>query len=249
MFSIYLLEDDLIQQKFYRQIIDNTVMINDYAMQIQISTDKVADFEQALSHVKQGLFFLDMEIGDDVKAGLKLATKIRKTVPFAQIVFITTHDELSFLTLQKRITPLDFILKDDGPQSIQQHLIDDVVLAYEKYEQALLHHPSLFRYNISDKYFSLPVNDLIMLSTNKKEPGIITLTAINRKATFPGNLNTIETAYPTLFRCDKSYLVNLDQMQSFDAHNRILTFNDASQCKVSFRKSIELRKVLRQPAN
>lgn len=246
MFPIYLLEDDPIQQKFYRQVIKNTIMINEYAMQLQLATDTVSDFEQPLAHVKQGLFFLDMEIGTDVKAGLKLATQIRRQVPFAQIVFITTHDELSFLTLQERITPLDYILKDQDPAEIQQHLIDDLKLANQKFEQELFHHASLFRYNISDKYFSLPMSDLIMLSTNKKQPGVISLTGINRKATFPGNLNTIETEYDNLFRCDKSYLVNLDQMQSYDAHEHLITFNDNSQCKVSFRKGIELKKMLKR---
>lgn len=245
MFPVYLLEDDLIQQKLYRQIIENTIMINEYAMKLQIATDNIDEFEQQLSHVNQGLFFLDMEIGDDVKAGLKLAAKIREKVDFAQIVFITTHDELSFLTLQSRIAPLDYILKDYGPQEIQKHLIDDINLANQNYEQELYHHSCLFRYSVSDRYFSLSMNELIMLATDKNQPGIITLTAANRKATFPGNLNMLEAEYKNLFRCDKSYLVNLDQMKKFDARARILTFNDDSECKVSYRKAIELKRILK----
>lgn len=34
MFSIYLLEDDDNQREYYREIVDNTIMINDYSIKV-----------------------------------------------------------------------------------------------------------------------------------------------------------------------------------------------------------------------
>ncbi len=245
MFPVLLLEDDPIQLQFYKQTVENTIMINHYAMQIITASTTVADFEQQLPHINQGLFLLDMEIGTDIQAGLKLAIKIRETVPFAQIVFITTHDELSFLTLKRRVAPFDYILKDEGGSIIKQRLITDTSLAYHVYEAELFHHTSLFRYQIGDQYFSVPMNDITMLITNKQQPGTVILYADRCHATFPSNLSAIETEYPHFFRCDKSSLVNLDHMASFNRTSRQLVFNDGSTCKVSFRKTRELRQLLK----
>ncbi|WP_455386366.1 LytTR family DNA-binding domain-containing protein, partial [Lactiplantibacillus pentosus] len=65
-----------------------------------------------------------------------------------------------------------------------------------------------------------------MLSTSKERPGIVRLTAINKVADFPGNLNSFEGKYSGFFRCDKSTLVNLDHFRSFDYQRKELTMID-----------------------
>ncbi|WP_252902583.1 response regulator [Paucilactobacillus hokkaidonensis] len=138
MLPVFLLEDDKQQLATYQQIINNAIMINEFAMKLIVASDNVADFERQLTITKQGVFFLDMEISDDKQAGLKVAERIKAQVPFAQIAFITTHEELSFLTLKRKIAPFDYILKDEGIESIKQHLRADVDLAYENYEKNYL---------------------------------------------------------------------------------------------------------------
>ncbi|EOR85201.1 LytTR family transcriptional regulator DNA-binding domain-containing protein [Latilactobacillus sakei] len=49
-----------------------------------------------------------------------------------------------------------------------------------------------------------------------------------------------------LFRCDKSYLVNLSNIANYDSKTRSLSFIDGSEAKVSFRKSRELVAKLKQ---
>ncbi|WP_317698547.1 LytTR family transcriptional regulator DNA-binding domain-containing protein [Xylocopilactobacillus apis] len=48
-----------------------------------------------------------------------------------------------------------------------------------------------------------------------------------------------------LFRSDRSYLVNLDQLEHFDNHKRELYFNNGSVAYASIRKSWELIKILK----
>ena len=246
MFSIYLLEDNLEQQAYYMKVIKNTIMINDYAMKLVCATNDVEKLESSILEQEQGLFFLDMEIGSQTDAGLKLASKIRQRRPFAQIVFITTHDELAFLTLERKIAPLDYILKDKTLENIKSKIIEDINLARAQYVEALYHQQKLFGYRIGSRYFSVPMNELVMLYTVKERPGSVTVIAKNRQAEFPGNLNNLEEKYPNLFRCDKSYLVNLDHVRSFDAQARQLQFNQGLVCKVSFRKARDLTKLLKK---
>lgn len=48
-----------------------------------------------------------------------------------------------------------------------------------------------------------------------------------------------------LYRCDKSYLVNLDLIESFDNTKREIYFRDGSVAQVSFRKARELAKLFK----
>ncbi|WP_412989262.1 response regulator transcription factor [Pediococcus siamensis] len=249
MFSIYLLEDNLEQQAYYTKVIKNTIMINNYAMKLVCATNNVEKLEGSILDQDQGLFFLDMEISGQTDAGLKLASKIRQKMPFAQIVFISTHDELAFLTLERKIAPLDYILKDQLVEDIKSKIIEDINLAQEQYVKSIYHQQTLFGYRIGSRYFSVPMSELIMLYTIKERPGSVTMIAENRQAEFPGNLNNLEEKYSNLFRCDKSYLVNLDHVRSFDAQAKRLQFNQGLVCKVSFRKARDLTKLLKKPVS
>jgi len=246
MFPIYLLEDDVTQRDEYARIINNTIMINEYAMQLVVAS---ADPEVILDQVdnpKTGLFFLDMEIGENRQAGLELASQLRQQYPFVQIVFITTHDELSFLTLERRIAPLDYILKDQAPDIIMQKIIKDINIVQRNLEAEVQHHQELLGYKIGARFFSVPIGDVIMLNTAKARPGCVVLTAKNKQVDFPGNLNAFEQKYPQLFRCDKSALINLDYISSYDYQNKEVTLMEDIKCKVSFRKARELNKILKE---
>lgn len=126
MFPIYLYEDNAEQRDNYRKTINNTIMINEFAMALRAATDDQKIILADLNQQQDGLFFLDMEIGEDKQAGLELASRIRAAIPLAKIVFITTHDELSFVTLERRIAPLDYILKDQSADLITQRIIKDI---------------------------------------------------------------------------------------------------------------------------
>jgi Response regulator of the LytR/AlgR family len=215
MYPIYLLEDNEIQRKNYKLFIENGIMINDANMELKKAAGTVEElFQDELP--EQGLFFLDMEILDDKMAGLNAAEKIRKQMPLAQIVFITTHDELSIVTLERRIAPLDYILKDKGLDDIKQNINNDIQIVQENIQQYTHKSQNLFGYKIGSRFFSLIMNDVIMLFTEQSAPGRVTLVGKNQRAEFIGSLNALEKQYTNLFRCDRSFLVNLDNATDYD---------------------------------
>ncbi|MFC6324100.1 response regulator transcription factor [Companilactobacillus baiquanensis] len=245
MFPIFLLEDNDVQRQRYKTFINNGIMINDAPMELKKA---VATTEELFSDPlpEQGLFFLDMEIDTNKTAGLEAATKIRHQVPLAQIVFITTHDELSIVTLERRIAPLDYILKDKGFEDIKKRINNDIQLVQVNTEKYTHYSQNLFGYKIGERYFSIIMDDVIMLMTEKNAPGKVTLIAKNQRAEFIGSLNSLEKQYSNLFRCDRSFLVNLENISSFDTSKKELLFVDGSTCKVSFRKTKELTEKLKK---
>ncbi|WP_241754281.1 response regulator [Lactiplantibacillus plantarum] len=195
MFPIYLLEDNEAQRVEYISIIKNIIMIKEYDMQLVVATGDLQELMNNVMNSKEGLFFLDMEIGEQTQAGLNLADEIRQQLPCAQIVFITTHEELSFLTLERRIAPLDYILKEQGLDDIKQKIVKDIDATQTILKTETVQHKDILGYKIGTRFFSVPINDVIMLSTNKERPGSIRLTAKNKVADFPGNLNSFENKY------------------------------------------------------
>lgn len=244
MFPVYLLEDNEIQRKKYLEFIKNGILINDANLELKLATDSVEKFLESYEPQEQGLYFLDMEISDNKLAGLDLAERIRQDAPLAQIIFITTHDELSLTTLERKIAPMDYILKDKGLDVIKQRITDDIETAQKNFHRYSHSSKNLLDYKIGSRYFSILIDDIIMLYTQKDMPGRIFIITKNKLAEFSGSLNTFETDYPSLFRCNRSNLVNLDNATTYDSHTRTLSFIDGSDCEVSFRKSKELTKLL-----
>lgn len=242
MFPIYLLEDNDIQREYYKGIIENTIMINDYPMNLTEAKNTKSFFD-VFTKSQYGLFFLDMEMDNDTQAGLKISEFVRENMPDAKIVFITTHEELSFLTLERKISPMDYILKDLSSTALKEKIIEDIELAQKYYQDDIYQKGSTFGYKIGSKYFSVPMKELILLHTEKSLPGQVSLESVNRHAAFPGSLNALEKEYDNLLRVDKSSLVNIDKIVSYDSRKRILYLADDISCNVSFRKSPKVSQV------
>ena len=66
MFPIYLYEDNAEQRDNYRKTINNTIMINEFAMALRAATDDQKIILADLNQQQDGLFFLDMEIGEEI---------------------------------------------------------------------------------------------------------------------------------------------------------------------------------------
>ncbi|MCO6543805.1 MAG: response regulator transcription factor [Lactobacillus sp.] len=245
MFPIYLLEDNFEQRTNYAQIINNTIMINELPMQLFCQTDTAADLLAAIDQQYEGLFFLDMEIKGHTDVGLQTAIQIRDQIPAAQIVFITTHGELSFLTLERKIAPLDYVLKDRGMEHIKANIREDILKTNDLIKSGKYKKENLFTYHIGPRYFSLPLSEVVYLNTSKFNPGRVQLHALKKESEFVDNLNDLEKKYPMLFRSDKSYLINLDLLDHFDNQKREIHFINGSIAYASIRKARELVKILK----
>ena len=77
---------------------------------IATDAESVLDYLEFNSDLNNIIAFLDIQLDENSssKGGLDLAQKIKTLNEKAQIIFITTHEELAFLTFQRRINPLDY---------------------------------------------------------------------------------------------------------------------------------------------
>lgn len=242
MQNLYLLEDDPIYRQFLTQQLKNIIMIEKLPFQLQLAT---ADPEAIMTELTEekphaAIFFLDIEIANSTISGIDLATFIRTHVPAADIIFVTNHPESALLIVTNKIMPLDLIQKDLSADTcaamIHQDLLDIA--------QRLTHADDQVTYRLAGIIHAVDLAEISYLMTVPGDPGTLSLISDHETAEFHGNLNDYEARYPQLFRCHKSYLVNLAKVTAFDAKKRQLTFAEAASADVSFRKIASLRRQL-----
>lgn len=247
MLSVYFCEDNPEQLKHYRDVVARYILINDYNMRIQLATTSPQKLLANLSDrpPKYALLFLDIEFPNEDLSGLETAIAIRKQLGFAEIVFVTTHSEMAMLTFERKVEPMDFVVKDLGRQQVEEKLRENVDYGYQRYTDYLENTENLFRYTIGGRSFSLPMGDVYFVAT-AETPHKVVVHAANQLVEFPGFLKNIADEYPELYRTDKSFLVNLDNVSGLDSDNRRLIFPNGDQTDVATRRFHEVKTLVQK---
>lgn len=247
MIDIYICEDNPKYLEFIRKRVEDIILFEGLDMQIGIaSSDPEKILEQAKQSENGGLYFLDIELKDLELNGFLLAQMIRKIEPRCFIVFITAHFELSYFTYQYKVEALDFILKGN-PETVKTRIHECILNAYEKHTCTSPNHRHTFTITMcGDKLISLEYSDIIFIEINSVNHKLIVQTA-KRRLEFSGKLNDIEKELNNdFFRCHRSAIVNINNIDYVDYKNNKIIMNDSSICPLSTRKKNELKSILKK---
>lgn len=245
MLPIFLCDDDSSILLRYRRFIENSIIINDYDMRVVISTTDSQDILLYLEkqQLTNSLFFLDIDLAQSM-TGIDLAQKIRKKDAFAQIVFVTSHQEFALETLKRQIAPLNYIVKGSDDE---KKLIENILK--ESYEHTYIDQYQNNKYvsfSVGSQFININVESIYFLETSVV-PHKLVLYGKDIMYEFYGKMNELEESYPDLIRIHKSFLVNIKQIKSIDFKNRLIMFPDDYSCtfplnKVKFLKKLVLEK-------
>src|SRR5699024_980633 len=101
--KIIICKDDTKQLTRLQTIINNYIIIKEKEMTIQLDTNNTYEL---LEHVKTsndiGCYLLDIQLDADIN-GITLAREIRKHDPIGNIIFVTSHSELTYLTFVYKV--------------------------------------------------------------------------------------------------------------------------------------------------
>ncbi len=129
--KIFVCEDDQRQREHMVSIIKNYIMIEEKPMELALATnDPYEVLEQSKELNDIGCYFLDIQLEADMN-GIKLASEIRKHDPVGNIIFVTSHSELTYLTFVYKVAAMDFIFKDD-PSELKMRIIDCLETAHTR---------------------------------------------------------------------------------------------------------------------
>ncbi|WP_286906803.1 LytR/AlgR family response regulator transcription factor [Clostridium sp. UBA1652] len=235
MIRVFICEDNEIQRKRYKKVVENTIDIENLDMQLVIDTEKP---EEIIEYVKTnkgiGLYFLDIELEGQKMDGIKLAAEIRKYDPLGFIVFITSHVEMSHLAFKYRIEAMEYIEKYKFDE-IKERIAECILDANNRYTSSKSE-IKIFNLKIEGKIIAIEQDRILFFETLSGKHKIL-LHGIGRQLTFSGNLNDIEKELDdNFYRCHKSYIVNKNNIRKIDTKNKIIHMLNGEECMVSYRK-------------
>lgn len=232
--KILICEDDAKQRERMVSIIENYIMIEEKPMEIVIASGdpyEVLEYAKNLNDI--GCYFLDIQLESDIN-GIKLGSEIRKHDPISNIVFVTSHSELTYLTFVYKVAAMDFIFKDDMNE-LQTRIIDCLETALSRLN-LLSKDSSIDTIELKRGSNSVYVQyDEVMFFESSSKSHRLIAHLDNRQIEFYGNLKELSQIDDRFFRCHNSYVLNRHNIKTIDSKERIVYFKNNEHCYASVR--------------
>ncbi|MGE5626903.1 MAG: LytR/AlgR family response regulator transcription factor [Solirubrobacterales bacterium] len=234
MLKIFICEDNNEQRDKITKIIQNIVIIENFDMEVSLSTKNPDEIIQYISKNKEsGLYFLDIDLKSHIN-GINLATEIRKYDPRGFIVFVTTHAEMSYLTFMYKVEAMDYIIKDNYA-NIKERVHQCIVDANIKYSSKATDLQKNFTMKVADKVINIEFNKIMFFETSTMIHKVV-LHAVDRQMEFYAKMKDVEDNLDKRFcRCHRSFLVNKDNIREINIKNRIAYMINGEECLISTR--------------
>lgn len=224
---IFICDDDAAFLNNYQRIINNAIIINGYEMEIMMATTDITDILDYLKKntLTDSLFLLDIDLGRDFN-GIDAAEVIRNENKFAQIAFITSHQELAFETIKRQIGALDYILKGDDEKHQIEAFLEDRNKDFHINRPQETHY---FKLMIGSREIKINVDAIYYIETSVM-PHKVCLYGEGIMYEFYSTLNELEKLYPELYRAHKSFLINPKKIVAVDYKKREILFPEEYVC-------------------
>lgn len=232
--KIYICEDDPKQLDYMVEVINNYIMIEEKPMEIAVATDNPYEIiEKSKETEDVGCYFLDIQLQADIN-GIKLGSEIRKYDPIGNIIFVTSHSELTYLTFVYKVSAMDFIFKDDIGE-MKSRIIDCLETSHARLK-LLSKESSVETIELKRGSNSVYVQyDDVMFFESSSNSHRLIAHLDNRQIEFYGNLKEITQIDERFFRCHNSYVVNRHNIESIDSKERVVNFKNGELCYASVR--------------
>lgn len=153
---------------------------------------------------------------------LKIMNYIRNELnDWTSMILITTNNINENLK-NKRIMPVDIILKD---KNYIFNLSNCIQIALNNYNNR----PNSLKYNYKNIYYNINLSEIIYIEKEKDNKRCIINTK-NNKYPILGNLPVIEKKLDKRFiKSSRSYLINMEQVQYYNTKDNIIVFKDGTE--------------------
>lgn len=237
---VVICEDEIEHREFFELVIKNYSMFHEPSINLVLNAASPGEILEFLHNEKADCYFLDIELESQID-GMKLASIIRKSDPFANIIFISMHADRLKLTFKYKLAALDFIVKDDGREQIAKQIEEALQAAFSKYQQlGKSKKMKSLQIEVGNRVTNINYDDIYYLETSPQTHKII-LHQVNGFYEFYGRLKEFSDIDERFFQCHKSYIVNIQHIKYIDREKREVKMANGKTCIVSFRKMRELQ--------
>lgn len=248
MLPVYLCEDIENQLIYLEKLITNYILIEELDMKVVCTATNPYEVLKAQKGFNYpGLYFLDIELNSDMD-GIRLAEEIRKKDPRGYIVFITTHGELSYVTFERHVEAMDYILKD-SPERIPFRIIECIKQALTLYSSIENTTQKILPLKIGSRYIYVPVRDICCIKASASEHKLLLLTDYSSYEFYDTLQNILLRLDKSFLLCHKSCIVNLRYIMELDKFSHSIRLKNGQSCPLSSRNYFIVKKRLNEFIN
>jgi len=145
---------------------------------------------------------------------------IRENDDLASIIFLTVHEDLLYTTYKYQVEALDFINKNY--HTIEEDLTRDFRKILSK--QAT-NRDEIITIKSNNLYTRIPTRKILFFQSSPTSTRqSLMYTIDNRQINVNSSLKELEETFPKLFRPQRSYLINLNNIQDVDIKKKEIHF-------------------------
>jgi len=242
--EIIICDVDEHTRRAYVAFISGHVMMAEFKMQVALAT---SDAEEVLDYIKDNpamrLYFLDFDLQSE-KNGLDLAYEIRSYDNVGPIVYVTDHVELMGLTFEYGLAVFGFIVKGN-PDLMRERLVYYLNLVNERF---LIQdfQKEKFVYKVGFRIAREEVSNILFFQVAEKGDKRIRMYTQKGVSEFYGKIAEIETKSHRFFRCDRSCVVNVDNISRINVEKGEIIMVTGDICNGSVNGLRSLKKFMKK---
>lgn len=248
MIPLYICDDEINFLNNLEKIIKNIILIYDLDMEIVLSCEDPSEIiKHKKNQTKRSIYFLDVDLKNDMYNGFSLGKELRSLDPRGFIVYVTTHDELMVETFRYRLEAMGYLIKDN-PDNLEEQIVECLLEINKMVTNEKQDMKSYYSIKSGDVYYQVPIEEILFLETSG--PHRISLYTMNDMYEFRGDLVKIEKEFKESFvRIHQSYLVNLKYIKEVNYKKNTVILKNNSQCFLSKKGKKLLKEVLSKEVN
>ena len=234
MIEFIICEDEKDFRTKYENISEQVMMNYDLEYKITSFSEYSSNWKQKINNNNFKIFILDLKTKQG--SGLDAARYIREELDDWQsmIIIITAYPEYKYEALGKRLMLVDFVYKLDDYENRLRNAIKISLKNFDK-------RPNKLKYTYKKVVYNIDYQKIIYIEKEQDNKRCIIKTN-DKNYYIQGNLNRVEKLLDKRFiKCNRSYIINLEQVESYNTKSNILTFkNGKTLYAVSRNKKKEI---------
>ncbi|WP_027633005.1 LytR/AlgR family response regulator transcription factor [Clostridium hydrogeniformans] len=233
MINIIVCEDNPIQREKIVDIIKEIISVHNFNMNMALVTgDPYEVIEYSKKDHKPNVYLLDVNLKSIIN-GILLADKIREDDNLSFIIFITSHEEMSYLTFKYKVEAMDYIIKDNY-SNVKNKVYECLNIINKRVSDEKEDNINdIFTISMGDIVRKISCDDIMYFETVGSGHKI-RVHCVKRQIEFLGTLKEIKESLDNRFyRSHKSYIVNINNVSFIDKKSKIIHMSNGEQCFVS----------------
>ena len=219
MISFIICDDEKDFANKYKQIAEKVMMNYDIDYQIHLFDGYSSKWKAQTKTDYFKIYILDLKTKEG--SGLDAARYIREELDDWQsmIIIVTAYPEYKYEALGKRLMLVDFVNKLDD---FDNRLKSAIQISLKNYDKR----PNSLKYTYKKTIYNIEFYKIIYIEKEQDNKRCIIKT-IEKDYYIQGNLHQIESQLDKRFiKCNRSYIINLEQVESYDIKKNILKFKN-----------------------